>query len=58
VGRGQLAVFPRYLLGPYDSRYEHFARALKKSQLICGDITIICETVYWIQICFWLSFDF
>ena len=24
----------------------HFARALKNSQLTCGDITIICETVH------------
>jgi hypothetical protein len=26
----------------------HFARALKNSQLTCGDITIICETVHYI----------
>jgi hypothetical protein len=45
-GRGQLAVFPRCSLGPYESRYGRFARALKNSQLTCGDITIICETVH------------
>jgi len=33
-------------LGPYGSRYRRFARALKNSQLTCGDITIICETVH------------
>jgi hypothetical protein len=26
--------------------WEHFARASKNSQLTCGDITIICETVH------------
>jgi hypothetical protein len=41
AGRGQLAVFPRCSLGPYESRYWHVARALKNSQLTCGDITII-----------------
>jgi hypothetical protein len=45
-GRGQLAVFPRCSLDPYQSRYGRFARALKNSQLTCGDITIICETVH------------
>jgi hypothetical protein len=45
-GRGQLAVFPRCSLGPYESRYRRFARALKNSQLTCGDVTIICETVH------------
>jgi hypothetical protein len=45
-GRGRLAVFPRCSLGPYGSRYGRFARALKNSQLTCGDITIICETVH------------
>jgi hypothetical protein len=45
-GRGQLAVFPRCSLGPYESRYGRFARALKNSQLTCGDIAIICETVH------------
>jgi hypothetical protein len=45
-GRGQLAVFPRYSLDPYESKYGRFARALKNSQLTCGDITIICETVH------------
>jgi hypothetical protein len=45
-GRGQLAVFPRCSLDPYESRYGRFARALKNSQLTCGDITIICETVH------------
>jgi hypothetical protein len=41
-----LAVFPRCSLGPHGSRYGRFARALKNSQLTCGDITIICETVH------------
>jgi hypothetical protein len=51
-GRGQLAVFPRCSLDPYESRYGHFVTAspartaLKNSQLTCGDITIICETVH------------
>jgi hypothetical protein len=45
-GRGQLAVFPRCSLDPYESRYGRFARALKNSQLTCGDLTIICETVH------------
>ena len=45
-GRGQLAVFPRSSLDPYEFRYERFARALKNSQLTCGDITTICETVH------------
>ena len=45
-GRGRLAVFPRCSLGPYGSRYGRFARALKNSQLTCGDVTIICETVH------------
>ena len=45
-GHGQLAVFPRCSLGPYESRYGRFARALKNSQLTCGDITIICETAH------------
>ena len=62
VGRGQLAVFPRCSLGPSRSifcadcgmaiqeakmgRDGRFARALKNSQLTCGDVTIICETVH------------
>src|SRR5271165_6762361 len=45
-GRGRLAVFPRCSLDPYESRYGHFACALKNSQLTCGDITIICETAH------------
>jgi hypothetical protein len=45
-GRVQLVVFPRCSLGPYGSRYGRFARALKNSQLTCGDVTIICETVH------------
>jgi hypothetical protein len=45
-GRGQLAVFPRCSLDPYESRYGRFARALKNSQLTCGDVIIICETVH------------
>src|SRR5262249_12789363 len=44
--RGRLAVFPRCSLGPYAFRYGRFARALKNSQLTCGDVTIICETVH------------
>src|SRR5215470_15330473 len=39
LGRGRLAVFPRCSLGPYRSRYGRFARALKNSQLTCGDVT-------------------
>jgi hypothetical protein len=46
LGRGQLAVFPRCSLDPYQFRYGRFARALKNSQLTCGDVTIICETVH------------
>jgi hypothetical protein len=46
-GRGQLAVFPPpRRIDPYESRYGRFARALKNSQLTCGDINIICETVH------------
>ena len=50
-GRGQLAVFPRCSLDPYECRYGRFTAspartALKNSQLTCGDITIICETVH------------
>jgi len=45
-GRGQLAVFLRCSLDPYEFRYGRFARASKNSQLTCGDITIICETVH------------
>jgi hypothetical protein len=33
-------------IDPYESRYGRFARALKNSQLTCGDINIICETVH------------
>jgi len=46
LGRGQLVVFPRCSLDPYQFRYGRFARALKNSQLTCGDVTIICETVH------------
>jgi len=52
LGRGRLAVFPRCSLGPYAFRYGRFdtaspARtALKNSQLACGDVTIICETMH------------
>ena len=46
LGRVQLAVFPRCSLGPYQFRYGRFARALKNSQLTCGDVTTICETVH------------
>jgi hypothetical protein len=46
-GRGQLAVFPPpRRIDPYESRYGRFARAWKNSQLTCGDVTIICETVH------------
>jgi len=45
-GRGQLAVFPRYSLGPYRSRDGRFARALKNSQLTCGETKGIQETVH------------
>jgi len=41
-----LAVFLRCSLDPYEFGYGRFARALKNSQLACGDITIICETVH------------
>jgi hypothetical protein len=37
LGRGQLAVFPRCSLGPYRFGYGRFARALKNSQLTCGE---------------------
>jgi hypothetical protein len=37
LGHGQLAVFPRFSLGPYRSRYGRFARALKNSQLTGGE---------------------
>jgi len=39
-------LFPRCSLGPYGSRSGRFARALKNSQLTCGDITIMYETVH------------
>jgi hypothetical protein len=50
-GRGWLAVFPRCSLDPYESRYGRFTAspartALKNSQLTCGDIVIISETVH------------
>src|SRR5208337_347425 len=50
-GRGRLAVFLRCSLDPYESRYGRFTAspartALKNSQLTCGDISIICETVH------------
>jgi len=45
-GRGQLAVLLRCSLDPYEFRYGRFARALKNSQLACGGVTIICETVH------------
>jgi hypothetical protein len=50
AGRGQLAVFPRCSLDPYESRSWLFARALKNSRLTRrppGDNTIICETVHY-----------
>jgi hypothetical protein len=43
-----LVVFPRCSLGPYQFRYGRFARALKNSQLTCGDVTTICETVHYL----------
>src|SRR6516164_5859491 len=46
LGRGRLAVFPRCSLGPYQLRYGRFARALRNSQLTCGAVTTICETVH------------
>ena len=46
-GRGQLAVFPRCSLDPYEFRYGRFARALKNRQLTDGGVTIIWETVHW-----------
>ena len=46
LGRGPLAVFPRCALGPYQFGYGRFARALKNSQLTCGGVSIICETVH------------
>src|SRR5690349_18889489 len=39
LGRGQLAVFLRCSRDPYPFRYGRFARALKNSQLTCGDVT-------------------
>jgi hypothetical protein len=50
-GRGQLAVFPRCSLDPYESRYGRYTAspartASKNSQLTCGGITTICETVH------------
>ena len=45
-GRDHLAVFPRCSLGPYVFRYGRFARALKNSQMTCGAVTTICETVH------------
>ena len=41
----------RRRIDPYESRYGRFTAspartALKNSQLTCGDITIICETVH------------
>jgi len=43
-GRGQLAVFPRCSLGPYEFRYGRFARALKNSQLAAGESHVIYGT--------------
>jgi hypothetical protein len=44
-GRGWLSVFPRCSLLTYQSLML-VTSALKNSQLSCGDITIICETVH------------
>jgi hypothetical protein len=46
LGRGQLAVFPRCSLGPYQFRYGRFARALKNSQLTYGGAMVIYDTVH------------
>jgi signal transduction histidine kinase len=43
TGESAPAVFPRYSLGPYQSRYGRFAHALKNSELTCGDSTIIAR---------------
>jgi hypothetical protein len=43
-GRGQLAVFPRYSLDPYEFRYGRFARALKNSQLAPAGSHVIYGT--------------
>ena len=46
---GRLAVFPSRGRGTHSSRIDLdmiVARALKNSQLTCGDVTIICETVH------------
>src|SRR6201993_4057286 len=43
-GRGQLAVFPRCSLDPYELRYGRFARALKNSQLTDGESHVIYGT--------------
>jgi hypothetical protein len=45
LGRSQLAVFLRCSLLTYQLDML-VARDLKNSQLTCGDITIICETVH------------
>src|ERR1700693_4460779 len=50
-GRGRLAFPPPRRIDPYESRYGRFTAspartALKNSQLTCGDVTIICETVH------------
>ena len=45
-GRRPVGCFSALLARPVWIRYGHFARALKNSQLTCGDITIICETVH------------
>jgi len=46
-GRGQLAVFLRCSLDPYEFRYGRFARALKNSQLADGESHVIYGTGHW-----------
>jgi hypothetical protein len=52
LGRGRLAVFRRCKrqsgsdLDPCESRYGQFARVWKNSQLTCGDVIVIYETVH------------
>ncbi|HEY1477987.1 MAG TPA: hypothetical protein VGF37_09915 [Chthoniobacterales bacterium] len=52
MGRGQLAVFPPpRRIDLYESRYGRLTAspartALKNSQLTCGDVTIIFDTVH------------
>jgi hypothetical protein len=45
-GRRPVGCFSALLARPVWISYGHFARALKNSQLTCGEITIICEMVH------------